>query len=198
MSFAEEKGCAPGEHSISSEIEEIGRGKDPGTPYPYIGRSKERAMFAEGKIAHRVAKKVIIALLLPLALQVALGQSLGLRLGYAPSEGLAFGGSWTTSEIGDFRLRIVLDLAPKVTGAFVGYDLLVHYTSSEGEAYVGIGLGGLMAPFGTFGTTLTVGLALPGFRPTPFVEATYMYGFGESARLWRFILGLGGTLAGGP
>ncbi len=155
-------------------------------------------MSAKGRIAHRVGKRAIIALLLLLALQVALGQGLGLRFGYAPSEGLAFGGSWTASEIGDFRFRVVLDLAPKVTGAFVGYDLLARYTFFEAEAYVGIGLGGLMAPFGTFGTTLTVGLALPGFRPTPFVEATYIYGFGENPRLWRFILGLEGTLASAP
>ncbi len=102
-------------------------------------------MSAKG-IAHRVGKRAIIALLLLLALQAALGQSLGLRLGYTPSEGLAFGGSWTASEIGDFRLRIVLDLVPKVTGAFVGYDLLAHYTFFEAGAYVGVGLGGLMAP----------------------------------------------------
>jgi hypothetical protein len=155
-------------------------------------------VFARGKIAQRVGKGAIIALLLSLALQVALGQGLGVRLGYAPSEGLAFGGSWTASEIGDFRLRIVLDLVPKVTGAFVGYELLAHYTLFEAGAYVGIGLGGLMAPLGTFGTTLTVGLALPGFRPTPFVEATYIYGFGENPRLWRFVLGLEGTLASSP
>ena len=155
-------------------------------------------MLTAGRIGHRVAKRVIIALLLPLALQVALGQSLGLRLGYTPSDGLTFGGSWTASEIGDFRFRVVLDLVPKVTGAFVGYDLLVCYTSSEGEGYVGVGLGGLMAPFGIFGTTLTVGLTFPGLRPTPFAEAIYVYGFGESARLWRFILGLEGTLVGAP
>ncbi len=154
-------------------------------------------MSAKGRIAHRVGKRVIIAFLLPLALQVALGQGLGVRLGYAPSEGLAFGGSWTASQIGDFHFRIVLDLVPKVTGALVGYDLLAHYTFFDTRAYVGVGLGGLMAPLGTFGTTLTVGLALPGFRPTPFVEATYIYGFGENPRLWRFILGLEGTLAGG-
>lgn len=153
-------------------------------------------MFGKSRIARRVGKGPIIAMLLSLALQVALGQTLGLRFGYAPSEGLAFGGSWATSEIGDFRFRIVLDLAPKVTGAFVGYDLLAHYASSEGEAYVGIGLGGLMAPFGSFGTTLTVGLAFPGLHPAPFVEATYIYGFGENAKLWRFILGVEGSLAG--
>jgi len=155
-------------------------------------------VFAEGGIVHRLGKRLAIVLLLPLALQVALGQTLGLRFGYAPSEGLVFGGSWTPSEIENFRFRIVLDLVPKVTGAFVGYDLLVHYTPFEGEAYVGIGLGGLMAPFGTFGTTLTVGLAFPSLRPTPFVEATYIYGLGGNVRLWRFILGLGGTLPGGP
>jgi hypothetical protein len=153
-------------------------------------------VFAKSRIAHRVGKTLIVTLLLPLALQVALGQSLGLRFGYAPSEGLTFGGSWPTSEIGDFRFRVVLDLIPKVTGAFVGYDLLARYASSEGEVYVGIGLGGLMAPFGTFGTTLTVGLAFPRPHPTPFVEATYIYGFGESSRLWRFILGVEGSLAG--
>ncbi len=160
-------------------------------------------MSAKGRIARRVGKRAIIALFLLLTLQVALGQSLGLRLGYAPSEGLTFGGSWTASEIGDFRFRIVLDLAPKVTGAFVGYDLLAHYTlfeagGYEAQGYVGVGLGGLMAPLGTFGTTLTVGLALPALRPTPFVEVTYIYGFGENPRLWRFILGLGGTLASAP
>jgi hypothetical protein len=153
-------------------------------------------VFAKGRIAHRAGKSLIIALFLLLASQVALGQSLGLRFGHAPSEGLAFGGSWATNEIGDFRFRIVLDLVPKVTGAFVGYDLLARYAFSEGEAYVGIGLGGLMAPFGTFGTTLTVGLAFPGLRPTPFVEATYIYGFGESPRLWRFIVGVERALAG--
>jgi hypothetical protein len=157
-----------------------------------------RTLLAEDSIGHGVAKRVIITLLFLLALQVALGQSLGLRLGYAPNEGLAFGGSWTASEIGNFRFRIVLDLVPKVTGAFVGYDTLVRYTLFEGEAYVGIGLGGLMATFGTFGTTLTVGLAFPGLRPTPFAEAIYIYGLGENARLWRFILGLGGTLAESP
>jgi hypothetical protein len=151
-------------------------------------------VFAKARVVHGVGKRVIIALFLLLALQVALGQSLGVRLGYAPSEGLVFGGSWTASEIEGFRFRIVLDLASKITGAFVGYDLLARYTSSEEEAYVGIGLGGLMAPFGTFGTTLTVGLALPGFRPTPFVEAIYIYGFGESARIWRFILGVGDAI----
>jgi len=153
-------------------------------------------VFAKNGIACGVAKRAIVVFLLPLALQVALGQSLGLRLGYAPSEGLAFGSSWTTSEVGDFRFRIVLDLVPKVTGAFVGYDLLTRYTFFEKEAYVGVGLGGLMAPLGTFGATLTVGLTLPEFRPAPFVEAIYIYGFGESARIWRFILGLAGTLAG--
>lgn len=147
-------------------------------------------MFAKDRVAYGMGKRAIIALLLPLALQVALTQSLGMRLGYAPSQALVFGASWTASEIGDFRFRIVLDVAPKVTGAFVGYELLARYTPSQTEAYVGIGLGGLMAPFGTFGITLTSGLAFPGLRPTPFVEATYIYGFGESPRLWRFALGL--------
>jgi hypothetical protein len=155
-------------------------------------------VFARGRIPQRIGKRTIVALLLPLVLQVALGQGLGVRLGYAPSEGLAFGGSWTASEIGDFRFRIVLELAPKVTGAFVGHDLLAHYALFEAEVYAGIGLGGLMAPLGTFGTTLTVGLALPGFRPTPFAEAIYIYGFGENPRLWRFILGLEGALPGSP
>jgi len=155
-------------------------------------------LLAEDSTGHGVAKRVIITLLFLLALQVALGQGLGLRFGYAPNEGLAFGGSWTASQIGDFRFRIVLDLVPKVTGAFVGYDLLAHYTLFEAEGYVGVGLGGLMAPLGTFGATLTVGLALPALHPTPFVETTYIYGFGENPRLWRFILGLGGTLASAP
>ena len=155
-------------------------------------------MLAKDRTVHGVGKRVIIVLLLHVALQTALGQGLGVRLGYAPTEGLVFGASWTTSEIGNFRFRIVLDLVPKVAGAFAGYDLLLHYTPLEGEAYVGIGLGGLMAPLGTFGTTLTLGLALPGLRPSPFAEATYIYGFGENARLWRFVLGLGGSLATVP
>jgi hypothetical protein len=151
-------------------------------------------VFPRGGTLHRLGKREIIALLLSLASQVALGQSLGLRSGYAPDQGLVFGASWTASEFGDFRLRIVLDVAPKVTGTFVGYDLLAHYALSELEAYVGLGLGGLMAPFGTFGTTLTAGLAFLALRPTPSVEATYIYGFGENPRIWRFVLGLEGRV----
>jgi len=152
-------------------------------------------VFAGGGIAQRVGKGIVIALLLFLTSQVVQAQSFGVRLGYAPSEGLVFGGSWTASEIGNFRFRVVLDLVPKVTGAFVGYDLLAHYAPFQGEVYVGIGLGGLMAPLGTFGTTLTVGLGFPGLRPAPFAEATYIYGFGENARLWRFVVGVSETLA---
>jgi hypothetical protein len=198
ISFPQE-GVPAGKPYTSLKIEEVGlgsrSGEDLGSPYSSHGEfGGGRTVFARGRTLHSSGKRAIIVLLLSLASQVAFGQGLGLRSGYAPDQGLAFGASWTASEFRDFRLRIVLDVAPKVTGAFVGYDFLAHYALSELEAYVGLGLGGLMAPFGTFGATLTAGLAFPAFRPTPSVEATYIYGFGENPRIWRFVLGLEGRI----
>ena len=142
-------------------------------------------------------RRVLLALLLVLG--VASAQSaIQMRFGYGESLGLTFGAGLENRLQQNLSGRLSAMLAPATPGVALEAALLFKPDLGQYDPslkgllpYFGGGLGAVVGPNLTAGVSFTGGLeGLIDPYTGLFAEATYVYGFANSPKVWHFTLGV--------
>jgi hypothetical protein len=142
-------------------------------------------------------KRFLLATATFLSLAMAQG-AIQMRFGYGEGLGLTFGTGVESRLRQNLSGRLLAELAPAAPGVALEASLLFKPDLGQYDPtlagllpYFGGGLSGLLGPASTVGVSFSAGLEglLDPFTGL-FAEATYVYGFADFPKVWRFSLGV--------